>query len=450
MGMDYVKRMIATGNTLEDFSPAVLGDSHKDAPRILFLIDEMAAITAGGTERQLLQLAEIAIKAGLSPQICVLRGTKWLTPAVAGCPVKHFGVEALGSRQGLLVLRSLTRWIREQRFDMMQLFFPEANLIGPWIGRLARVPVILGSRRNMNHASPDRLRNLHRPMQWCSNLLVDQVIANSTAVLERVIQSERLPRRKICVVYNGIDANQVRPMHGMRAAMRARLHIGDDELLVGNISGLRKIKGVECFVQAAALARRVHPKLRFVLVGEGFMRETLERMVAENNLQNILVLAGAAEDVRPYLAAMDIAVLCSLAEGFSNSLLEYMLAGLPIVATDVGGNREALGGAGVLIEAGDAQQLATAIGSLTDVDARDHYGAAASTGVRRFDLKVAEARMGDLFWSHLETKSQGKWSRPGPSVQKISPVTREIGVVPVRSDPGEVRALASAGDVHRT
>jgi hypothetical protein len=145
---------------------------------------------------------------------------------------------------------------------------------------------------------------------------------------------------------------------------------------------------------------------------------------------------------------MDIAVLCSLAEGFSNSLLEYMLAGLPIVATDVGGNREALGGAGVLIEAGDAQQLATAIGSLTDVDARDHYGAAASTGVRRFDLKVAEARMGDLFWSHLETKSQGKWSRPGPGVQKISPVTRELGVVPVRGDPGEVRALASAGDVH--
>jgi glycosyltransferase involved in cell wall biosynthesis len=332
---------------------------------------------------------------------------------------------------------------------MMQSFFPEANLIGPWLGRLAGVPVILGSRRNMNHASPDQPRHIHRPMQWGSNLLVDQVIANSTAVLERVIQSERLPRHKICVVYNGIDADQVRPMHGMRAAMRARLRVGDDELLVGNISGLRKIKGVECFVQAAALARRAHPKLRFVLVGEGSMREDLTRMVAENNLQNILVLAGPAEDVRPYLAAMDIAVLCSLAEGFSNSLLEYMLAGLPIVATDVGGNREALGGAGILIKAGDAQQLATAVGSLIDVDARDHYAAAALRAVRRFDLKIAESRVGDLFWSHLEKKSLGKWSRPRPSVQKISPVAREREVVTLRSDLLESRALASAGDVHR-
>lgn len=386
------------------------------------MIDEMSAITDGGTERQLLQLAEIAAKSGLAPQICVLRGTKWLSEEVAGCPVKHFDIASLRSRRGFRAIRELTRWVRQQRFDMMQMFFPESNFIGPWIGRLAGVRVILGSRRNMNH---DKSRRAHVRVQWFSNLFIDQVVANSEAVLERIIQSERLPRHKICVVYNGIDTNLIRPLHGMRTAMRARLGVAEDELLVGNISGLRKIKGVECFVEAAALARRAHKKLRFVLVGEGAMRQDLERLIAEKGLSNTFVLAGAAEDVRPYLAAMDVAVLCSLAEGFSNSLLEYMVAGLPIVATDVGGNREALGGAGILIRAGEPQQLATAIGSLLNVDARDHYAVAALKAVRRFDLAVAKARIGNLYWSHLERKSLHKLSRPEGSMQKISPLPAE-------------------------
>lgn len=383
----------------------------------------MSAITAGGTERQLLQMVEIAIRNGLAPQIAVLRGTKWLTPQLAGCPVKHFDMVSLRSRSGLQSLRAFHRWIREQRFEIIKAFFPEANLIAPWIGRLAGVSVVLGSRRNLNHSASDEPFNVSPRMQWVSNFLVDHVVANSEAVLERTIRAEHLPRHKISVIYNGIDANQLRPLHGMRVATRKQLGIADDELLVGNVSGLRKIKGVECFVEAAALARKMHPKLRFVLIGAGDMRQELAAMITAKQLQDCFLLAGATEDVRPYLAAMDIAVLSSYAEGFSNALLEYMVAGLPIVATDVGGNREALSGTGILVEAGSPDQLASAIASLRDPDLRDQHAAAALHAVKRFDLKVADQRIGALLWNFLIKKSRGRRLRPAPQkdVQKISP-----------------------------
>jgi glycosyltransferase involved in cell wall biosynthesis len=370
-------------------------------PKILFLIDEMSSITAGGTERQLLQQVEIAKKSDLSPTVCVLRGTEWLTGRIAGCEVKHFEIERICSLDGLVKLRELVRWMRGERFHILQTFFSESNLIGPWIGRLAAIPVVLGTRRNLNHATNDGLNSFGIRLQAVSNMLVDRIIANSEAVLERVAESEMGSRRKLCVVYNGIDLSQMRIRAGDGVKLRRQLGLKEHHVLVGNISGLRRIKGVDIFVKAAAVASREHPQLRFVLVGDGELREEIEQLVEEYCLREVFIMAGAADDVSPFLAAMDVAVLSSMAEGFSNSLLEYMAAELPTIATDVGGNREALGGSGILIEAGKPGALASAIGSLVDGSVRKACSSGAYRAVQRFDVKIAEARMRELYWSHL-------------------------------------------------
>ncbi len=397
--------MEATETRKFDPATGVAGSSiYKDersVPRILFLIDEMSAITAGGTERQLLQLVEIAWKSGLAPQICVLRGTEWLTPQVAGCSVKHFQIEAIRSRSGMAALKELLRWMRSEKFHILQAFFSESNLLGPWAGRLAGIPIILGTRRNLNHAMKEGPNRLGLRMQWVSNLLVDRIIANSEAVLQKVSESEWLSRPKLCVVYNGIDPLQMQPRPGDRARMRRQLGLSDEHILVGNVSGLRRIKGVDLFVEAAALAYRRDRRLRFVLVGDGELREEIEAQVKHAGLESVFLLPGAANDVRPYLAAMDIAVLCSMGEGFSNSLLEYMAAELPIIATDVGGNREALGGSGILIPAGDLEGLVGAIRTLLDPAVRGTYAAQALKAVQRFDVKFAERKMQEIYWAHL-------------------------------------------------
>jgi glycosyltransferase involved in cell wall biosynthesis len=401
-------------------------------PKMLFLIDEMAAITAGGTERQLLQLVEIAFKNGVDTQICVLRGTGWLTPQIAGCNVKHFDITRICSFAGLRSICELTRWMREEQFHIVQTFFSESNLLGPWTARVAKVPIVLGTRRNLNHPVQERRNRFGLSIQWVSNLLVDQIIANSEAVLEKVANSEWLSRSKLSVIHNGIDPLQMRSSPNLREDTRHRLGIDPDQILVCNISGLRPIKGVELFVQAAALAAGQDPRLRFALVGDGELRDAIAQSVAQYRLDKVFHLVGPAADVRPFLAATDIAVLCSLAEGFSNSLLEYMAAGLPIIATDVGGNREALGGAGVLIEPNNAHALSHAVLSMLDLSIRKQQGAAALQEVQRFDLRHAEARMGEIYWRHLRRvlkldHNAGKSCDPGispPLAAGVDPTLR--------------------------
>ncbi|MGB0122683.1 MAG: glycosyltransferase [Silvibacterium sp.] len=395
-----------------------------EGAKILFLVDEMSAITAGGTERQLLQMIEICKSNGMRPWVCVFRNTLWLTPEIAGCPVTHLHIEKLISWRGFLSLVRLTRWVHKQKPDILQTVFSEANLIGPCIARLAGVPIVLGTRRNLNHPRREDPHRWGLRLQTLANLLVNQVIANSRAVLERIVESEGISRRRICVVYNGIDLSEMRPAPHLRAPMRQTLGMKHDEILVGNVSGLRSIKGVQLFVDAAAESYRRDPRLRFVLIGDGELQEQMEQSIQRYGLEGVFTLAGAAEDVRPYLAAFDIAVLCSYAEGFSNSLLEYMACGLPVIATDVGGNREALASSGMLIQP-DVQQLAGAIQVMSAPEVRNHFAACALRQVTNFDVSIAHDRMTRLY-SHFLAAFGSKKRRVAQLIAHMPPRLKKI------------------------
>jgi L-malate glycosyltransferase len=381
--------------------------------RVLFLVDEITAITDGGTERQILQMIDICNQSGMHPQICVFRGTKWLTPQLACCPVTHFQIGRIASLHGVLSLIQLRRWMAAQKIDILQTFFSDANLIGPCLGRLAGIPIILGTRRNLNHASTDGLSRFQSRLQAFANRLTTHILANSQAVLERTIESEHISRKSISIVYNGIDLSQMRPAPEQRVSTRRALGVKNDQILVGNVSGLRAIKGVQLFVDAAAEAYRRDPRLRFLIVGDGELKAQLEEAIRNYELENIIRLNGAAEDVRPYLAAFDMAVLCSHAEGFSNSLLEYMACGVPVIATDVGGNREALGSCGLLIRP-DVQELAGAIQAMTKPQMRSSFGAAALIKVMEFDLAVARERVTEIY-AHYLTDAASRKRRPVPN-----------------------------------
>jgi glycosyltransferase involved in cell wall biosynthesis len=307
----------------------------------------------------------------------------------------HFDIASVRSVRGLRQLVRLARWAGKERFQILQTFFAESNLLGPWIAKLAGIPIVLGTRRNLKHATHDGLRAAAR-LQWLSNFLVDEILANSEAVARKTAVAERFSKHKLRVIYNGIDVAAFQPDAETRRQTRAQLGVSDEEILVGNVSGLRAIKGVELFVEAAALAVQVAPQMKFVLIGEGEVRPALEAAIRRHKLDNNFWLAGAAENVRPFLAAMDIAVLCSGAEGFSNSLLEYMAAGLPAIATEVGGNREALGSAGVLIPPNNAAALRDAMLMLLDPQRRAKLGAKALVQAQRFDLHRANQQMGEI------------------------------------------------------
>ena len=322
----------------------------------------MEAITAGGSERQVLQLIRFLTQAGESPKLCVLRDTKWLTEEQAGCPVVFWNVRSLSTLSDLRKLAELKDWIRSGNFDAILTMFWEANLVGPILARWAGVPIVVGCRRNLNYWMSSRVAILQR----VSNLFTTALLANCEAVKEVVTKMEHASPAKIKVLYNGIDTSRFRLNPEQRSIIRRALGIADHEVVVGNVSTLRPVKGLDLFVQAAARVAKQNSKCRFVLVGDGPEQPAIETAIRNHGLQGSFVLAGPQVDVVPFLNAFDIAVLSSYSEGFSNSILEYMAARLPCIATDVGGNAEALGDSGILVPPNDPAALAAAILRLAD------------------------------------------------------------------------------------
>ena len=362
--------------------------------RICFLIDEMESIAAGGTERQILQMAELMLAEGADVQLCVLRNTEWLAAMQLPFPVKYLKLHSFFSLGGLAEAWRLRRWLKQERFDLLQTFFVDSNIAGPILGKSAGVHVVLGSRRNLNHWTSRATRLLQR----FSNLFVTRLVANCQAVKLTIAQEERFPAEKIDVVYNGLDVDSFRPNVPLRMETRKRLGISDDEVLVGNVSTLRPIKGTELFLECAGLISRSSPQARFLLVGGGPLQRQLEQRKSELQLGDRFIFAGSQDDVKPYLHAMDLGVLCSESEGFSNSILEYMAAGLACVVTDAGGNREAVADAGEVVPANDPARLAEAVRRVAaDATLRRRYSEAALRRVQNFGLKTTQKRLGEYY-----------------------------------------------------
>ncbi|MES2221034.1 MAG: glycosyltransferase [Acidobacteriota bacterium] len=374
--------------------------------RILFLIDEIGGIAEGGTERQVLQLIELASRLGYEPRLAVLRGTEWLTEEQAGCQIYFAGVNSLLRPSGWRACARLVQWMRRERIALVQTFFVECNIFGPWLARLAGVPVVVGSRRNLNqwHGRSAWMAPAILRLQRLSNASADCVIANSLVVAEEIFKTEKLPHRKMHVAYNGIDLAKFSRLNELREQARHMLGIAPEEIVVGNISGFREVKGIPQFVDAARIVLKKEPRMRFLAVGDGTQYALVVERIRQYGLQDRIHLAGQQTDVLPYLAAMDIGVLSSLAEGFSNSLLEYMASGLAAVATEVGGNREALEGSGILVPPDNPEALADAILELQSPVLREQMGLAARQRVERFSLERAEKRMKEIYAELLQAK----------------------------------------------
>jgi glycosyltransferase involved in cell wall biosynthesis len=296
--------------------------------------------------------------------------------------------------------------MRRERISLVQTFFVECNIFGPWLARLAGVPVVIGSRRNLNqwHGRSAWMAPGIFLLQRLTNMSADCVVANSLVVAEATVKTEGLPQRKLHVAYNGIDLAKFSRLDQLRNQARQMLGVAEDEILVGNISCFREVKGIPQFVDAARIVLEKEPRMRFLAVGDGTQYAQVVERIRGYGLEDRIHLAGQQTDVLPYLAAMDIGVLSSLAEGFSNSLLEYMASGLAAVATEVGGNREALEDTGILVPPDDPAALAEAILRLSSAPLRQELGHAARQRVERFSLARAEKRMKEIYAELLLAK----------------------------------------------
>jgi glycosyltransferase involved in cell wall biosynthesis len=353
--------------------------------RVCFLIDELAT---AGTETQLLALIRRLDRRRVAPHLCLLRGGSATSRALEpdDCPVIRLGVGSLTSPATLLRAWRFARFLRRERIDVLQAYFPDSSYFGVPVAWLARVPHRVRTRNNVGHW----LTPLHRRLGRLLNVLTTATVANCNAARRALLDAEGPDPASVVVLENGVDLERflLLPPPAERRGPRR----------VGAVANLRPVKGLDLLLDAAARLAPSHPDVVFRVAGEGEERSALEQGAARHGLGERFVLEGRVDDVPGFLAGLDIAVLCSRAEGMPNAVLEYMAAGRPIVATAVGATPELIedGMHGLLAPPGDPAALARAIGRLL-VDpalarrlgeaarwrARERYGREAM--VRRFE-----------------------------------------------------------------
>jgi len=372
----------------------------------------------GGAEMHLCRVLPRLRQAGLDVSLfAVARGGR-LEPSLvaAGVPVcggNAAGGRALGSLRTALALRGK---IGRLKPDILHFFLPEPYLIGSLAVAGCKGIIRIMSRRSLSHYQRNHPmlarveRVLHRS--------VTALIGNSSAVAAQLVAESGAPE-KVGIIHNGIELPPPRDA-AARAAQRRLLGIPDGAFVIGVIANLIAYKGhADLLAALGAVRGRMTGPWRLMLIGrdEG-IGTALKRQADQLGIAGNILWLGERADSQDLIAAADLGVLPSHQEGFSNSLIEKMAHGMPVVATRVGGNIDAVadGETGRLVPVSDAAALGEAIAALyEDAGLRARMGAAARLRVERlFSLQACARRYLDLYRGLMDNREM-------PVAQLIDP-----------------------------
>ena len=317
----------------------------------------------GGTERQFLLLSR-----RLDPHLFDLhlaaqleRGELRGSVDERAHPLMTYPIDSLYSPRTIAQQLRFARDLRRRKIEIVHTYGFYPNIFAAAPTKLAGAVMIASIRDQGDMWTPLQLR-----VQRLVLRLADAIIVNAAAVKD-VLVRDGYDARRIVVIRNGLDMGrfEIRTPQGK---LRRELGLPARGPLVAALCRLHPIKGVEHFLEAAVILCRRFPEARFLVVGDGPHRATLERHASTLGLGSRVIFTGARQDVPELLSQVSVSVLPSLSEALSNTLLESMASGVPVVATRVGGNPEVVedGVTGFLVPPREPEALAAAIGRLIE------------------------------------------------------------------------------------
>lgn len=365
---------------------------------------------SGGGERVAADLAMRLDPDRFESTLCVTRASAShddLGVASGLAALRDAGVRIISlDRRSAADLRAwgpLVGTLRRERIDVLHGHKFGSNVWAAVLGSLAAVPVVIAHEHNWSYEGQPTRRLIDREL---IGRRADAFVAVSRQGRTRMLELERIDPAKVVLIPNGIADV---PAGSNGSDLRAELGIGADDLVLGTVTVLRAEKALEVLIDAARTLRVRFPNLRVLIVGTGPRREELERLVERLGLEETVLLIGHREDVPTVLAALDVAICCSDFEGTPLSVLEYMDAGVPVVATSVGGLPDMVTHQeqGLLVPPRDPAALATAVAELlADPGRRAQMGARAQERRRReFGIGEMVARVERLYEDLLEAKA---------------------------------------------
>ena len=361
-------------------------------PKIVYII---GSLDIGGAEGHIVEIAprldrsrfEVSIftltHAGTLATEIKAKGVKVTTPS------QRESFESTGQIcTAIRVLRSsmaLLRFLWRVRPDIVHCYLPLSYLIGGICGMLTGVPIRIMSRRSLNIYQKKYL--LMSQIECYLHGWMHRIVANSNAVLRQLVE-EGVRESQLRLVYNGVDVSKYQS-HLSRATLRKTMEVDPDAFVLIVVANLIPYKGHEDLLSALG---EIHTAFttswQLLCVGKPLrLQPHLEAMAQELGIySNVRFLGEQREQIPKLLLGADVGVLCSHQEGFSNSLLEGMATGLPMVVTDVGGNAEAVvdGETGIVVPPNCPEKLGVAILSLAnDQEKRISMGVAGRQRVQQ-------------------------------------------------------------------
>jgi len=373
----------------------------------------------GGSERQAVQLTRLLVESGRCNVFVVTLDREGVLldeiNRLGLRDIPEFRLNSFYDFHAAGQLRRLVQYLKKHEIDVVHAHDFYTNIFGMAAAGIARVKARIASRRE-SAVRPEMQRFVER----ASYRVAHAVVANCEDVRQQLIR-EGVPAQKVRTIYNGLDLARVQPAHADRSEILRSLNLPEQARFVTIMANMRAhvlqpepfcFKDHPTFLRAAKQVYENVPDAAFIIAGEGELLEATQALARELGIAERTFFIGRCQDVGSVLSISDVCVLSSSSEGFSNAILEYMAAGRPVVATDVGGAREAIvhGETGYLVPVGDHEQLAQHIVSLL-LD-QESAGEMGDSGRRRVNEKFSSAKQlqnVESLYTELLTSSTPAW-----------------------------------------
>ena len=320
-------------------------------------------LVLGGTEKHVRDLATRLDRSRFRPILITIYeagGVEDFWPPDIPAYTVEFGTSRNRFVRAASFFRRMVGILRKEKIDILHTYLPAANVLGTAAGLCAGTRIRIVSKRALcQHKEGHPVYSFFENL---ANLAADALMVNSLSVAEDVRRAERFCERKMFLVYNGVDPPR-EPVREEPAIPPPHLVLPPDAILLSYVAHLRGEKAHRCLIDAAPAIFASFPSARLLLVGrEDAEAPEIRRRIESMGLTGRVILTGSRRDVPAILRSSRLLVHPG-AEGFSNAILEAMAAGLPVVASRIGGNREAVadGETGILVPPGDARALAEAV-----------------------------------------------------------------------------------------
>lgn len=376
---------------------------------ILFIITQSEL---GGAQRHVLMLATRLRAAGMTP-VVVCGGDGELPAALREGDIEvHILpslVRPISPVRDIRAIASLVSFIRSRRFDIVHCHSTKAGIVGRIAARLAGSHIVLFTVHGcvLNEPMSRPAFFLSWTLEWFAGLLSSRIIAVSEHDRDSLLKFRTAAARKISVIRNGIEMVGTCPQGpDARGAVREAMGVSPATLVVGTTANFYRTKALDVLIRAAAIVVQANQQACFVLIGDGMERPGVEALIEKLGLERNVILLGQHPHARELLSAFDIFVLPSRKEGMPLALIEAMAAGVPVVATNVGGMPEVIthGRTGLIVPPEEPDRLAEAILTIAnDPVLQARFGEAGKSHVNRsFTFDIMFTQTMDLYRREVE------------------------------------------------